>query len=320
MRKPGRGWDPFDDYVVDFALAALRAGERICLVTLVAIEGASPRPLGAQMAVAENGEWVGYLSGGCIERAVIAEAMDAIRAGRNHQVRYGRGSKYLDISLPCGSAIELHFDVEVSVGDLEAVDGRQGERHEGFLNLAGASAGPDRPDLIRRYPPRRRLILLGVGAAPVCLGRLAQAAGLEPLLFSPDAATRQAGEGAGVATFAMNRAEHMPDIRLDRHTAIVLMFHDHEWEVALLSRILLGDSFYIGAMGSRRTHETRLAALREAGVTEARLQRIHGPAGLFSGAKSAPAIAAAILAEIMMAEGETLLVDADEFQPAVACE
>lgn len=319
MRKPDEGWDPFDDYVVDFALAALRAGERICLVTLVAIEGTSPRPLGAQMAIAENGEWVGYLSGGCVERAVIAEAMDAIEAGRNRQVRYGRGSKYLDIRLPCGSAIELQFDVEVSIGDLEDIDRRLSERHYALLNLASASAGQDWPDLIRSYPPRRRLILLGVGPAPVCLGRLAQAAGLETMLFSPDAATCQAGRNVGVATWSMSRAEQMPDIRLDRHTAVVLMFHEHEWEVALLPQILLGDSFYIGAMGSRRTHEARLAALREAGVAEARLQRIHGPAGLFTGAKSSPAIAVAILAEIMMSESERLLFDTDEFETAVAC-
>lgn len=319
MRKPGGVWDPFDDYVVDFALAALRRGERTCLVTLVAIEGASPRPLGAQMAVAESGEWVGYLSGGCVERAVIAEAVEAIRAGLNRRVRYGRGSKYLDIRLPCGSAIDLHFDVQVSVGDLEAIERRQGERRDASLHLADASVGPERPGLIRRYPPRRRLILLGIGAAPVCLGKLGHATGLEALLFSPDAATRQAGQRAGVATFAMNRAEAMPDIRLDRHTAVVLMFHDHDVELALLSRILLGDSFYVGAMGSRRTHEIRLAALRDAGIAEARLQRIHGPAGLFAGAKSAPAIAAAILAEIMMSEGEPLLVESGERQSAVAC-
>ena len=320
MRIPGGGWDPFDDYVVDFALEALRAGERICLVTLVAIEGASPRPLGAQMAVAESGQWVGYLSGGCIERAVIAEAMDAIGAGRNRQVRYGRGSKYLDIRLPCGSAIELHFDVEVSVGDLEAIDRRLSERHDAFLTLADASAGQDRPDLIRSYPPRRRLILLGVGPAPVCLGRLAQTAGLETRLFSPDAATRQASEGAGLATFAMSRADRVPDIRMDHHSAVVLMFHDHEWETTLLPHILLGDSFYIGAMGSRRTHQARLAALREAGVAEESLRRIHGPAGLFAGAKSVPAIAVSILAEVMAAEGETLLLAKDERRQTVAAE
>lgn len=80
---------------------------RCALVTLVSIEGSSPRPLGAQMAVSETGDWVGYLSGGCIERTVVTEALDALALGRNRRVRYGKGSPYIDINLPCGSAIEL---------------------------------------------------------------------------------------------------------------------------------------------------------------------------------------------------------------------
>ena len=68
MNKSPRSWRRFDDYAVEFALERLLAGERVALITLVKIEGSSPRPLGAQMAVSETGEWVGYLSGGCIER------------------------------------------------------------------------------------------------------------------------------------------------------------------------------------------------------------------------------------------------------------
>lgn len=75
MNLKDGAWDRFDEYVVDFALDRLRAAERIALVTLVKIEGPLPRPLGAQMAVSESGDWAGYLSGGCIERAVVAEAM-----------------------------------------------------------------------------------------------------------------------------------------------------------------------------------------------------------------------------------------------------
>nr|WP_281493629.1 XdhC family protein [Ancylobacter koreensis] len=322
-RRFDEAWDPFDDYVVDFALAALRAGERICLVTLVAIEGASPRPLGAQMAIAESGRWVGYLSGGCVEQAVIAEAIEAIRDGQNRRVRYGRGSRYLDIRLPCGSAIDLHFDVEVSAAELEAVERRMKDRQYASLNVGEALPDAAEPALIRHYPPRRRLIILGIGPAPVCLGRMAETAGFDVLLFSPDTATRQAGEGEGLATFAMSRADRMPEIRMDRDAAVVLMFHDHEWETTLLPPILRSESFYIGAMGSRRAHEARLAALREAGVGEESLRRIHGPAGLFAGARSAPAIAVAILAEIMeimMSEGEMLLLEADELRRAIACD
>lgn len=77
MKKPDGSWEKFDDYVVDFALEAAKAGKRLALVTLVLIDGASPRMLGAQMAVDEDGEWVGYLSGGCVERVIVTEAQVA---------------------------------------------------------------------------------------------------------------------------------------------------------------------------------------------------------------------------------------------------
>lgn len=55
MRMPAGSWDQFDDYVIDFAIDRMRRGERVAIVTLARIEGSSPRPLGAQMAVSETG-------------------------------------------------------------------------------------------------------------------------------------------------------------------------------------------------------------------------------------------------------------------------
>ncbi|HWK15230.1 MAG TPA: XdhC family protein [Rhizobiaceae bacterium] len=112
--RQGR-WDMFDDYVVDFACDQAARSIRTAIVTLVEIEGSSPLRVGAQMAVAETGEWVGYLSGGCIERAIAAEACAAIWSGAPRRVRYGRGSPYMDIRLPCGGAIELVIDVGTSM-------------------------------------------------------------------------------------------------------------------------------------------------------------------------------------------------------------
>src|SRR3546814_166409 len=84
-------------------------GEATVLVTLTGIEGSSPRALGAQMAVATNGEYVGSFSGGCIESAVVAEALETLAARQSRQVRYGIGSLYFDIRLPFGGGIDLLF-------------------------------------------------------------------------------------------------------------------------------------------------------------------------------------------------------------------
>ena len=63
MRNQDGGWETYVDDVLDFALDRLRAGERVALVTLVMVDGSSPRPPGAQMVVSETGQWVGYQIG-----------------------------------------------------------------------------------------------------------------------------------------------------------------------------------------------------------------------------------------------------------------
>ena len=80
------------------------------------------------------------------------------------------------------------------------------------------------------------------------------------------------------------------------------MFHDHDWERALLPAALATDAFYIGAIGSRATQRTRLRQLAEMGFNPVQLKRIHGPAGLFASAKNATDIALSILAEIAQVE------------------
>jgi len=78
-----------------------------------------------------------------------------------------------------------------------------------------------------------------------------------------------------------------------------LMFHDHDWEVALLSQALSSEAFYIGAMGSERTHKLRCEALGEAGVSAENIARIKGPIGLIPSMRDANLLALSALAEIV---------------------
>lgn len=302
MKKSDGSWDKFDDYVIDFALDSVRKGERIALVTLVKIEGSSPRSLGAQMTVSENGEWVGYLSGGCLERAIVEQALLAIKEGTNRIIRYGRGSKFIDIQLPCGGAIEFSFDVGITEEDLALVDARLHSRQCASMKVSGNANGVELTNIVRQYQPRRRLLVAGIGPAAIQLVKLGETHGFETALFSPDLPTREEAIGNGVMTSPMNGVGSIPDFKADNRTAIVLMFHDHEWERTLIPAALETNAFYIGAMGSRRTHRERIKYLTELGHDPVKLSRIRGPAGIFSGAKSAPDIALSILAEIVQME------------------
>jgi len=293
--KSNGSWGKGDYQIVAFAHDRLLAGERVALVTLVKIEGSSPRPLGAQMAVTESGEWLGYLSGGCIEQAVVAEAIAAIQEGENRRVRYGNGSKYIDIVLPCGSAIELFFDVQVRGHDLARIVRGLGKRRSVSLPVPCKGASPS---LIRDFEPTRRLVVLGVGPSAVGLARIGAQSGFETTLYSPDDMTREGAGIDGIATCRLTRTAN-PGYRADRRTAIVFMFHDHEWEHQLIPAALMSDAFYIGALGSSRTHRQRAEQLRRLGFQDDDIARIHGPAGIFPGGKCVEDIAVSILAEII---------------------
>jgi xanthine dehydrogenase accessory factor len=94
----------------------------------------------------------------------------------------------------------------------------------------------------------------------------------------------------------------------DARTAFVCLFHDHDWEAALLQQALAGPAFYIGAMGSKRTHHTRCQTLAELGVSPQGIARINGPIGLIGSQRDARLLALSILAEILQyAQAETLL-------------
>jgi len=305
MRDRQGRWDTFDDYVVDFALDRAKKSIRTAIVTLVEIEGSSPLRVGAQMAVAGTGEWVGYLSGGCIERAIADEARAAIRLRRPRRVRYGRGSPYMDIRLPCGGAIELVVDVGIPVSGLERIDADVRRRVPSAMEVpdaggplvTGGRNGPFR----RVYLPRRRLVVAGIGPVAVHLARLATSGGFEVDVASSDELTRDAAAAAGIASRAIGRVGE-PSLGIDSRTAVVLAFHDHEWETGLLPEILRSDAFYIGAMGSMRTHALRVARLKAAGFDERTIGRIHAPAGVAPGARGAPEIAASILTQLLQAD------------------
>ena len=79
-----------------------QSGHKIALATLINAEGSSPRPVGSQIGVADDGRSVGMITGGCAEKAIIAEAVRCIENVENKIVRYGKGSPYLDVVLPCG--------------------------------------------------------------------------------------------------------------------------------------------------------------------------------------------------------------------------
>jgi xanthine dehydrogenase accessory factor len=203
------------------------------------------------------------------------------------------------------------------------VDERLRQRKEATLAIpdpvqshgTGTSVGP----FLRRYLPRRRLAVAGIGPVTVQLARLARTSGFDVLAAAPDEATLDAISDSGIETLPIHLSGDGAGFETDARTAVVLAFHDHEWETGLLPRILKSDAFYIGAMGSVRTHQLRIERLKADGATATAIGRIRSPAGVLSGTKGATDIAISILAEIVQEEAKTigpsLLVDPDAREP-----
>ncbi|SFR77826.1 xanthine dehydrogenase accessory factor [Marinobacter daqiaonensis] len=276
------------------------------LVTLVNTRGGSPRPPGSQMVIGGDGRFVGHLTGGCAEHVIVDEAQAALREGRNRTIRLGAGSPYLDIELPCGASVDLHIDVGVADEVMAAIKGALDERRtvaleilpDGGHQLVRPGVGAVPPGAFRRwYRPARRLLVFGKGPNASALARLAWESEYQVQLLSPDRGTLGSCSGTGIETTVLTAPSAVDLPPTDAHTAAVVMFHEHDWEPPLLAALLKSDVFYIGALGSRRTHEQRCDSLAQQGFG-IDLDRIRGPVGLDIGAATPIEIALSILAEI----------------------
>lgn len=309
----------FDCLVEDF-LAFRQQGQAVALVTLVRSQGGSPRPPGSQMVVAADGHYAGHLTGGCAETVIVDEARAALVEGRSRTLRLGVGSDYLDIQLPCGASVELFIDVTVDDEVMQVVHKALTDRqlvaldtpdegpHQAVVNPADVAPASG---FRRWYYPQRRLLVYGKGPNAYTLARLARESDFMVSLLSPDQATLAACEGTmetGLLTSPLS--VRVPD--LDPYTAAVLMFHEHDWEPALLKQLLQTDCFYLGALGSRRTHQQRCEQLAADGYSRAP-ERIHGPVGLDIRAGNPVEIALSILAEMIQ-----VYRTGEEYRPLLA--
>lgn len=281
--------------------------QRVALVTLIGNTGSSPRPLGSQMVVSEDGQSVGYLTGGCAESVIVSEAVAAIGGQCNRQIRLGVGSPYIDIELPCGAGIDLYIDVGLCKERAWQIASQlrsripialdtclKTGRHQTVID----QTQPVGNSVFRRwYLPPRRLLILGKGPNTAALASLGAAADYEAQVLSPDRKTRESCTSEGIEASILTNPEMIGLAPTDAWTAAVLLFHEHDWEPTILKALLASDCFYIGALGSRRTHEHRISQLESLGLGNS-TSRIHGPVGMAIGAMTPTEIAVSILAEI----------------------
>jgi xanthine dehydrogenase accessory factor len=311
--------------------AARAAGQPCALVTLYALDGGGPRPLGAQMLFAE-GLVCGFLSGGCVEADVALHAAETLADGQPRHLVYGEGGPWPDIRLLCGTRMEVLVERlapdEAAVSELIAAsDRRQAAvwRTDGLARqiVAPASrtascvshAAPFQLD--RLYEPTPRLIVVGGDPTALATAQLGAQSGFETTLVRPKGPADPPAL-VGVTYSRAEPAEALAAAGLDPWTAVAVATHDWDVDQAALIAALPSPASYVGVLGARRRLPERLARLQAAGVAEVALTRLKGPIGLDLGGKAPWEVAVAVIAEII-AERSRRSDDAEaEADPAQA--
>jgi xanthine dehydrogenase accessory factor len=297
------------------ALRAAMAADQACaLVTLYALDGGGPRPLGAQMLLTETSA-SGFLSGGCVEADVALHAAETLADGWPRRLVYGEGSPWPDIRLLCGARMDLLVE-RVSADDPAALellhlsDERRpavwrsdgARRSVEALDGLGAGSGclvDHQPFAIeRRYEPVQRLVVVGGDPTALATAQLGAQAGFETTLVRP----KGPADPPALTGFAYSRAEPADAFRaigLDPWTGVAVATHDWDVDQAALIAALPSEASYVGVLGARRRLPERLARLRAAGISEASLARLKGPIGLDLGGKAPWEVAVAVIGEII---------------------
>lgn len=279
------------------------------LAVIVGVEGPSYRPLGAVMTVFNNKQRVGTLSSGCIEEDIALHAMRALETGQPRKVRYGRGSPFMDIKLPCGGGLEILLlprpDREVLGRLAVRRTARESatlvvEPQSGALTLSDhGETGTFGTTFNVSFPPDVRFLVFGKGPEAGTFSALVQSAGYPNMLLSHDPETLEHGTQMGCDTHLLRKPEFPAEVAVDPRTAIVLFFHDHDWEPPILAAALSRPAFYIGAQGSKMARDTRIQKLKEMGIDDAALMQLRGPIGLLPSSRDARTLAISVLAEVL---------------------
>jgi xanthine dehydrogenase accessory factor len=292
----------------------LREGKRIAIATVVQTWGSSPRPVGSWLAIRDDGQVVGSVSGGCVEDDLIRRVQTEILV-RNlpEMVVYGVSrEEAARFGLPCGGTLRLLVEPRPEQAILESILAAI-EDHQLILREVDLQTGKSvlRPGIKNdgfslsdsamqtSYGPRWRMFVIGAGQLSLYVANFAVASDFDVIVIDPREEYAEGLDIKGVQFIKGMPDDVMQELGIDSHTAIVALTHDPKIDDLALIDALQSEAFYVGALGSLTNTLKRKERLREFNVTSEQLERLHGPVGLAIGALTPPEIAVSVMAEII---------------------
>ena len=322
MRRHTQGMDSIAETIPETALDWHHAGRGAVLATVVETWGSAPRQAGSQLVVAgDTGQMMGSVSGGCVEGAVVVEAEAALADGKPRLLTYGVSDEAaFAVGLACGGTIRVLVEPVGSalpvgvlqdliaaraakrpvalITDLASFDHHLSDGPEVADRLWSDKTGVDDGRLVAVHNPALRMVVVGAVHIAQHLVPMARACGYDPVLIDPRGAFGSQERFPGEMISEDWPDEALAALKPDARTAIVTLTHDPKLDDPAIRIALRSGAFYIGCLGSKRTHAKRVERLEAEGFIPDEIARIHAPVGLDIGAKSPAEIAVSILAQI----------------------
>ncbi|WP_238367324.1 XdhC family protein [Mesobacterium pallidum] len=305
----------------EIALDWHRAGKGAVLCTVVETWGSAPRRVGSQLVVSGEGMIEGSVSGGCVEGAVVVEAIEALDEGEQRLLTFGvSDGDAFAVGLACGGTIRVlvepvgavlpedmlaalvevraarkpvayQVNIETGARDLTA------EGHVQRFRMDRSGFEEDGQTFVAIHNPPLRMVIVGAVHIAQALVPMARIAGYDLTIVDPRESFASPERFPGERLMHDWPDEAVAEVGLDSRTALVLLTHDPKLDDPALEAGMRAGVFYIGALGSTRTHAKRVERLTQRGFTAEEIALIHGPVGLDIGAAGPAEIAVSILAE-----------------------
>lgn len=307
-------------------------GRQAALATVVATWGSAPRPPGSHLLIDAEGNFLGSVSGGCVEAEVITEAQDVITSGRACLIEFGVADETAwSAGLSCGGAIKVYIERLDWAELLQKLNEERrqrrpcvlvrnlgtGERRivlaSGFatdlwaqelaLKLSSGQSFTVEQDggvyFFEAHLPPPKLLAIGAVHIAQALVPLAKLAGFDLVIIDPRTGFASAERFPETTLIAEWPEAFFKTFPLDTRTGMILLTHEPRIDDEALQAALRANCFYIGALGSRKTHAKRLARMTGLGFPLEALSQIRAPIGLDIGAATPAEIAIAVMAEII---------------------
>ncbi len=296
----------------------LKKNKNLAIATVISTWGSSPRQIGGQMTVSSEGDFIGSVSGGCVETSIIHVAQETIKDRKTRVKDYGISNEMAwEVGLACGGELKilinpLDINDEIIIKVAEDIKKRNPVTLITNCKTGSRKLVYSQDDTFRRKSyfdkennifylailPKPILYIIGAVHITESLSKMAIVCGYEVYIIDPRDHFTKSNKFKNI-----NIINEWPDVALenkvfDDNCHLVTLTHDPKIDDIAIQKGLNNNIGYIGCLGSKATQEKRLKRLKNLGFKKNELDKIHGPVGLDIFSKTPEEISISILAEL----------------------